>query len=57
MRTFLDFLPVLAFVLAYWLTKDFYVAILVIMIAVVAQLAITWLITRTIPRMLLISAT
>ena len=56
MRTFLDFLPVLAFVLAYWLTKDLYVAILVIMIAVVIQLAITWLITRTIPGMLLISA-
>ena len=56
MRTFLDFLPVLAFVLTYWLTKDFYTAILVIMIAVVIQLAITWLITRTVPRMLLISA-
>jgi len=56
MRTLLDFLPVLAFVLAYWLTKDFYFAILVIMIAVVIQLAITWLTTRTIPRMLLISA-
>lgn len=56
MQTFLDFLPVLAFVLAYWLTKDFYFAILVIMVAVVIQLALTWLIKRSIPRMLLISS-
>ena len=56
MQTFLDFLPVVAFALAYWLTKDFYLAILVIMVAVVIQLALTWLIKRSIPRMLLISS-
>ncbi len=56
MQTLVDFLPVLAFVLAYWLTKDFYFAILVIMVAVVIQLALTLLMKRSIPRLLLISS-
>jgi intracellular septation protein len=55
MQAYLDFLPVIAFVGAYWLT-DLKTAIWVIMAAVTLQVAITWLVKRTVPRMLLISA-
>jgi intracellular septation protein len=55
MQTFLDFLPVVAFVVAYWLT-DFKTATLVIMVAVALQVALTWLIRKSVNRMLLISA-
>ncbi len=55
MQTFLDFLPVIAFVLAYWFT-DFETAIGVIMVAVVFQVAITWWLKREVNRMLLASA-
>lgn len=55
MQIFVDFLPVVAFVLAYWLT-DMKTAIVVIMGAMAAQVAITYLIKRTVNRMLLASA-
>jgi intracellular septation protein len=55
MQAFLDFLPVVAFVVAYWLT-DFKTAILVIMIAMVIQVIATWLLTRTVNKLLLGSA-
>lgn len=54
MQAFIDFLPVVAFVVAYWLT-DFHTAVLVIMAAMVLQVALTWLITRKVNRMLLAS--
>ncbi len=55
MQAFIDFLPVVAFVVAYWLT-DFHTAIKVIMAAMVLQVAVTWLVTRTVSRMTLASA-
>ena len=56
MKTLLDFFPVVAFVAAYWITKDFYFAIAIIMGAVVIQISVTWLVTRTVHRLMLISA-
>jgi intracellular septation protein len=55
MQAFLDFLPVLAFFIAYWLT-DFQTAILVIMIAVSIQVVLTKLLTGSVNKMLLASA-
>jgi intracellular septation protein len=55
MQVLLDFLPVVAFVVAYWLS-DFHTAVLVIMAAVVVQVALTWLISRTVSRIALASA-
>lgn len=56
MQALLDFLPVVAFVATYWITGDMKTAIVVIMIAVVIQIAATWLIKRQLSKMLLISA-
>lgn len=56
MQAFIDFLPVLAFAIAYWVTRDFQLAIAVIMGAMVLQVALTWLIKGTVSRMLLMSA-
>jgi intracellular septation protein len=55
MLALLDFLPLLAFGVAYWLA-DFRTAVLVIMVAMAVQIVITWVITRTVNRMLLASA-
>ncbi len=55
MQAFLDFLPVIAFFAAYWLT-DMKTAILVIMVVMSLQVLITWLVRRTVPRMLMVSA-
>lgn len=55
MQAFSDFLPVVAFVITYWLT-DFHTAILVLMVAMALQVAITWLLTRTLNRITLASA-
>jgi intracellular septation protein len=54
MQLFIDFLPILAFVVAYWLT-NIKTAITVIMVATVLQVAITWLVKRTVSKMLLAS--
>ena len=56
MQALLDFLPVIAFAVTYWVTKDFNTAILVIMAAVGIQVIVTLVLTRTVPKMLLISA-
>lgn len=56
MQALLDFLPVIAFVLAYYVTGEMSVAILVIMGAVTLQVTATWLIRKEVNRMLLISA-
>jgi intracellular septation protein len=55
MQAFVDFLPVVAFVVAYWLA-DFKTAVAVIMVAMVLQVAVTWLVKRTVSRMTLASA-
>ena len=55
MQLFIDFLPVLAFAGTFWVTGDIQTAIIVIMIAMGLQIAITWLVTREVSRMLLIS--
>lgn len=55
MQIFVDFLPVIAFVVAYWLT-DIKTAIVVIMAAMAAQVAITYAVKRTVNKMLLASA-
>lgn len=57
MQALLDFLPVIAFVTAYWVTGDMSVAIMVIMGAVTLQVLATWLIKRELNRMLIASAT
>jgi intracellular septation protein len=56
MQALLDFLPVIAFVTAYWTTGDMSVAIVVIMGAVALQITATWLIKRELSRMLIVSA-
>jgi len=56
MQAFLDFLPVIAFAATYWITGDFNTAILVIMVAVGIQVIVTYALTRTVHKMLLISA-
>lgn len=55
MQLFIDFLPVVAFVVAYWLA-GMETAIVVIMVAVTLQVGFTWLTKRTVNRMLLGSA-
>jgi intracellular septation protein len=55
MQLLIDFGPVIAFVVAYWLT-DFKTAVLVIMAAVVVQVAATWLRSRTVSKMAIVSA-
>lgn len=55
MQVLLDFLPVIAFAVAYWLT-DFQTAVVVIMVAMVIQVGVTWLVTGTVGRMTLTSA-
>ena len=54
MQLLLDFLPVIAFFVAYKLT-DIYVATVVVIVAVVLQTAITWLRTRKVSTMSLVS--
>lgn len=56
MQALLDFLPVLAFAVTYWVTKDFNTAILVIMVAVGIQVILTYAFTRKVQNMMLISA-
>lgn len=55
MQALYDLLPVIAFFLAYKLA-DIYVATGVLIAATLAQVAVQWLRTRTVSRMLLISA-
>jgi intracellular septation protein len=56
MQAVVDFLPLVAFAVAYWLA-DMKTAILVIMVAISLQVLIVWLVKRTVSRMLLASAT
>lgn len=56
MQALLDFLPVIAFVVTYWITGDMPTAIIVIMAAVTLQVLSTWLIKRELSRMLISSA-
>lgn len=56
MQALIDFLPVIAFVVAYWITGKMSVAIIVIMGAVTLQIAATWVLKRELNRMLIISA-
>lgn len=55
MQILIDFLPVVAFVAAYWLA-DFKTAIFVIMVAVTAQTGITWWLKGSVNRLLVGSA-
>lgn len=55
MQTFVDFLPLLAFGIAYWLA-DMHVAIAVIMVVITLQVLVTWILGRKVSRMLLASA-
>jgi len=56
MHPLLDFLPIVAFGAAYWIRHDFRFAVAVLMIAMVAQVVLTWLVRRTVSRMTLASA-
>jgi intracellular septation protein len=53
MHPIVDFLPIIAFGVAYWLRRDFQFAVLVLMVAMTLQVAITWLVRRTVSRMTL----
>lgn len=55
MQAVVDFLPLLAFAVAYWL-GGMHTAIATIMVAISLQVLITWLVKRTVSRMLLASA-
>ncbi|MCK6369731.1 MAG: septation protein IspZ [Gammaproteobacteria bacterium] len=56
MQVLVDLLPVIAFVVAYYLSGyDFNVALQVIMAVMTLQVAITWLVKRSVNRMLLMS--
>jgi intracellular septation protein len=55
MQALIDFLPLVAFAVTYWLS-DFQTAVLAIMIAIVLQVAVTWFLTGTVSRVLLFSA-
>jgi len=55
MHPIFDFLPVVAFFIAYWL-KDFQTAVLVIIVAITVQVIVTRLVTGTVGKMLLTSA-
>jgi intracellular septation protein len=55
MHPIFDFLPVVAFFIAYWL-KDFQTAVLVIIVAITVQVILTRLVTGTVGKMLLTSA-
>jgi intracellular septation protein len=55
MQFVVDFLPLLAFAVAYWLA-DMHTAILAIMVAISLQVLVTWIVTRTVSRMLMASA-
>lgn len=56
MQALVDLLPLVAFAAAYWLTGKMQTAILVIMVAISLQVAVVWLVKRTVSRMLLASA-
>lgn len=55
MQSLFEFLPLLAFLVAYWQT-DMRTAIVVLMVAMVVLVAGTWLIRRTVNRTQLVSA-
>jgi intracellular septation protein len=56
MQLLIDFLPLVAFAMAYWLTRDMHIAIIVIMVAITAQVLVTWVVKRVVSSMLLASA-
>jgi intracellular septation protein len=56
MQLFFDFLPVIAFFVAYKLTKDIFVATAVIIVATVLQVAIHWIRKHSVNPMHLVSA-
>jgi intracellular septation protein len=56
MQALIDFLPLVAFAVAYWVTRDMHTAILVIMAAISMQVLVTWVVKRVVSSMLLASA-
>ncbi len=56
MQLLFDFLPVIAFFVAYKLTKDIFVATAVIIVATILQVAIHWIRKRRVNPMHLVSA-
>jgi intracellular septation protein len=56
MQALIDFLPLVAFAVAYWLTRDMPTAIAVIMTAISLQVLVTWIVKRAVSTMLLASA-
>ena len=47
MQLLIDFLPIVLFFAAYFISNDFYTALLVIMIAAPAAFALQWMLTKT----------
>lgn len=56
MKLLFDFLPIVLFFIAYQVTADLYLAIIVIMVATTLQVGWMWLRYRKVERMLLVSA-
>lgn len=55
MQLLLDYLPIVAFFAAYIVSKDIYLAIVVIMVVAPVVLAVQWFMTRTLNKMTAIS--
>ena len=55
MQLLIDFLPIVLFFAAYFVTDDFYSALLVIMVAAPVAMLIQWLMTKTFSKMTAIS--
>ena len=51
MKQILDLVPVLAFVAAYFTTRDFQLATIVIVVASAAQMAISWTVWKKVERL------
>ena len=55
MQLLIDFLPIVLFFAAYFITDDFYTALLVIMVAAPIAFALQWLTTKTFNKMTAVS--
>ena len=55
MQLLIDFLPIVLFFAAYFISDDFYTALLVIMVAAPIAFALQWVMTKTFNKMTAVS--
>ncbi|MGI9220583.1 MAG: inner membrane-spanning protein YciB [Woeseiaceae bacterium] len=55
MQLLIDFLPIVLFFAAYFISDDFYTALLVIMVAAPVAMALQWMMTKTFNKMTAVS--